>query len=325
MRVLAGDIGGTNLRLAIVDIDIETVQVLHERRFASKEFSGLAAAVQAFLADVADEPGRACFGIACPVVNGTCTATNLGWTIDVASLAAEIGIPRTRVINDLEAMGHGVPRLGAADLVTLQAGEPHERGAIALIGAGTGLGEAFLTWTDDGYLVHASEGGHVGFAATTSLERGLLRALGCEFGRVSIERVLSGPGLVNIYRYLLARGCAPEQERVHAEMQHDDPAAVIGRHALAGTDPLSTRALDLFVSVYGAHTGDVALTLMATGGLYVAGGIAPRILPKLRDGTFITAFRDKGRLSDVVARVPVHVIVNPRVGLIGAAVVAAHL
>jgi glucokinase len=325
MRVLAGDIGGTNARLAMVDIDVKAVRLLHERRFASRDFPGLAPIVRAFLADVADEPSRACFGIACPVVSGRCSATNLPWTIDVPSLAAEIGIPRTTVINDFHAVGYGVQRLSPADLVALQAGEPDERGVIALIGAGTGLGEAFLTWSGDGYRVHDSEGGHASFSARNDLEWGLLRALGSRLGHVSCERVLSGPGLVSIYRYLLASGCAEEQARVRTEMESDDPAAVIGRHALAGTDPLSTRALDIFASVYGAQAGNFALTVMATGGVYVAGGIAPRVVSRLRDGTFITAFRDKGRLSDVLARVPVHVIINPHVGLIGAAAVALHL
>lgn len=322
MRVLAGDIGGTSARLAIVDVDADATRVLYKRRFASKEFPGLAPIVEAFLRDVADLPDHACFGIACPVMNGRCSVTNLSWTIDAGALAVDIGISDTFVINDFEALGHAVPRLSSADLVTLQTGEPHNHGAMALIGAGTGLGETFVTWSRDGYEVHASEGGHTSFSPRNDLESGLLASLTSSFGHVSSERVVSGPGLLTIYQHLAAVGAAREQDGVRAEMERSDPAAVISGHALAGTDPLSERALDAFTSAYGAQAGDLALTVMATGGVYVAGGIAPRIMRKLRDGTFMKAFRDKGRLSDVLARLPVSIIVNPDVGLIGAASVA---
>jgi glucokinase len=325
MRVLAGDIGGTNARLAIVEVDATGVRLCHTQRFASKDFSGPAPIVRAFLADVADVPNRACFAIACPILDGKCNGTNLSWTVDVRTLAEEIGIPRTKIVNDLHAVGHGVRGLGPADLVTLQAGEPNERGTIALIGAGTGLGEAFVTRGGHAYEVHSSEGGHASFGATTERECGLLAALARKFGHVSAERVVSGPGLVSIYRYLADVGEAQEQARVRQRMEDADPSAVISEEGLAGTDHLSERALAMFVSAYGAQAGNLALTVMATGGVYVAGGIAPRIVPKLRDGTFMTAFRNKGRLSDVLARIPVNIIVNPHTGLIGAAMVAMHL
>lgn len=325
MRVLAGDIGGTSARLAIVDIDADAVRLVHTRRFASKDFPRLAPIVHAFLTNVADVPNRACFAVACPVIDGKCSATNLSWEIDVGELGEKIGIPRTEVVNDLHAVGHGVQRLSPADLVTLQTGEPNERGVIALIGAGTGLGEAFVTRSGDAYHVHSSEGGHTSFSAGTELEWGLNRSLATKFAHVSYERVVSGPGLVSIYRYLVEAGVAEEQASVRTQMEAADPAAVIATHALAGTDPLSERALEMFASAYGAQAGNLALTVMATGGVYVAGGIAPRIVPKLRDGAFMTAFLDKGRLSDVLARVSVDIIINPHVGLIGAAVVAMRL
>lgn len=322
MRVLAGDVGGTSTRLAIVDVDADDARLLYKRRFASTDFPGLAPIVRAFLTDVADTPGSACVGMACPVLNGQCNPTNLSWTVDTRTLALEIGIPRTEVINDIQAVGHAVPRLRSADLETLQTGEPTDGGPMALIGAGTGLGEAFVTSSGDAYQVHASEGGHTSFSARSDLEWGLRASLADTFGHVSSERVVSGPGLVSIYRYLAAIGKAEEQASVRAEMDRSDPAAVISGQALAGTDTLSAQALDMFASAYGARAGDLALTVMATGGVYVTGGIAPRIVPKLRDGTFMTAFRDKGRLSGILARVPVSVIVNPDVGLVGAAVVA---
>ena len=322
MSVLAGDIGGTSARLAIMEVDADATRVLYKRQFASRDFPGLAPVVQAFLRDVAHVPSHACFGIACPVMNGRCNVTNLSWTVDVRALAVDIGISHTFVINDFQALGHAVPRLSSADLATLQTGEPQDHGTMALIGAGTGLGETFVTWSRDGYQVHASEGGHTSFSPRNDLESGLLASLTNSFGHVSSERVVSGPGLLSIYRHLAAIGEAREQDSVRAEMERSDPAAVISGRALGGTDPLCVRALEVFTSAYGAQAGDLALTVMATGGVYVAGGIAPRILPKLRDGTFMNAFRDKGRLSDVLSRLPVSVIVNPDVGLIGAASVA---
>ncbi|MGH7444865.1 MAG: glucokinase, partial [Longimicrobiales bacterium] len=298
---------------------------VHKRRYKSRDFPGLAAIIRTFLEEVDEAPQRACFGIACPIVDGTCHATNLSWTIDIRALANDIGIPRTELINDLHAVGHGVQRLGAEDLVSLQDGEPDAQGVIGIIGAGTGLGVAFATPDGDDYNVYASEGGHTSFSARTDLEYGLLGALAARFGHVSAERVVSGPGLVSIYEYLAAASEVAEQPAVRAEMQDADPAAVISGHALAGTDELSQQALDVFASAYGTQAGNLALTVMATGGIYVAGGIAPRIVPKLRDGSFMTAFLDKGRLSDVLAEVPVRIIVNPAAGLIGAATVAAQL
>lgn len=325
MRVLVGDIGGTSARLGIVDIDAKAVRLIEQRRFASRDFDGLAPIVQAFLTGVEDVPDRACFAIACPVIDGKCSTTNLSWEIDVRALSDRIGIPRTDIINDLHAVGHGVQRLTPQDLVTLQAGEPQARGVVGVIGAGTGLGEAFVTWNNDAYLVHSSEGGHVSFAAQNELECRLRNWLASTVGHVSYEHIVSGPGLVRIYEFLVEGGEADEQAHVRVEMERDDPATVISRHALAHTDPLCERALDVFATAYGAQAGNLALTVMATGGVFVAGGIAPRIVPKLRDGAFMTAFRDKGRLSDVLARVPVKIITNPHVGLIGAAIAATRL
>ena len=325
MRVLAGDIGATSARLAIVEVDAVTPRLLHHSRYASRDYPGLAPIVEAFLGNVRDVPTRACFGVACPVTNGECRATNLSWTIDERSLAVEIGIPHTELINDLQAVGHGLPLLGAADVMTLQTGTSDDRGAIALIGAGTGLGQAFITRATGAYQVHPSEGGHTHFSAKNDLEWGLVRFLADPTRHVSTERVVSGPGLINIYRYLAATGEFDEQPNVRAELQSGDPAVVITEHALTRTDPLCTRALDVFVSAFGAQAGDLALTVMATGGVYVTGGIAPHILPKLLDGAFMTAFRNKGKLSDFLTRVPVSIILNPHVGLLGAAVFAIRL
>jgi glucokinase len=275
--------------------------------------------VRRFLDWTGERPERACFGIAGPVVDGECRTPNLPWTVSAHDLARDIGVPRTSIINDFVAAAHGVLCLSAADLVTLQAGTAAEHGTIALIGAGTGLGEGFLVWDGDRYRVHASEGGHADFAARDPASWELRRSLLDDGGHVSWERVLSGAGLAHLYRHLAASGFAPERAEMRQEMAAGEPAAAVTRHALAGDDPIAVEALEMFVSAYGAQAGNLALTVLATGGVYLAGGIAPRIVAKLRDGSFVTAFRNKGRLADLMGRIPVHVIVNPDVGLLGAA------
>jgi glucokinase len=319
MIVLAGDVGGTNARLALVELDGSRARMIQRQTYASRDHPGLAAIVRRFCADVASLPDRACFGIACPVVGDDCSTPNLPWTVNVRDLAAEIGIPRTTIINDFVAIGYGIELLGPTDLATLQVGSPTPHGAIALIGAGTGLGQGFLLWNGDHYLVLASEGGHGDYAPRGKLQSGLHQFLSEEFGRVSWERLLSGRGIVNAYRYLRGSGIAPERETVRREMELEDPAMVITRHALAGTDSLSDRALGLFCEILGAQAGNLALTVVSTGGVYLGGGIAPRIVERLKSGEFLAAFRDKGRLSELVSRIPVHVITSPHVGLLGAA------
>jgi glucokinase len=326
MKVLAGDVGGTTARLAIMEVGPgpDAVRTVREEHYPTRGAPGLAPIVLRFLVDVGTVPQHACFGIAGPVVDGECHTPNLPWTVNARVLGADIGIPHTEIINDFRAVGYGLSRLGPSDVVTLQHGEPDPRGTIALIGAGTGLGEGFLVWDGARYRVHSSEGGHVNFAARDDLEWGLRNALLDEYGHVSYERIVSGPGLARLYRHLADTGFAAEQLRVRREMQVEDPAAVVSRHALAGDDSLAVKALDLFVSAFGSQAGNLALTVLATGGVYLAGGIAPKIVGKLADGVFLDAFRRKGRLSDLAARIPVHVIVSADVGLVGAAVCAAE-
>jgi glucokinase len=324
VRVLAGDIGGTNARLAIVDVDGRRARVEGEQRFASQEAPGLAPIVQRYLRDAGRSLEWACFAVAGRVIDGVARTSNLPWTIDERELAATIGIAHTSVINDFDAVGHGLSLLGPKDVETLQEGEPIAHGPVALIGAGTGLGEAFLSWDGARYRVHPSEGGHAEFAARDQVEWALRRSLQDEFGRVSCERVVSGPGLIAIYRHLAAAGAVVENDAVRAEMGRQDPAAVIVQHGVDGTDPLCAAVLDRFTSLLGAVAGDLALTVLATGGVFVAGGIAPRIVTKLKRGPFLAAFRAKGRLAPFMLRVPVGVITNGSVGLLGAAAVAAE-
>ncbi|HEU5262676.1 MAG TPA: glucokinase [Gemmatimonadales bacterium] len=324
MIVLAGDIGGTNARLALVEVSDDAVRILREGRFPTRDSPGLGSIVLRFCGDAATRPNRACFGVPGPVVGEACEPPHLPWKLDASQLAAEIGIPTVQFINDFSAVGYGVERLGPGDLVTLQEGTPAPRGPIALLGAGTGLGEGCMIWDGERYQVYPSEGGHADFAARDALQWRLVEFLRTVHGRVSYDRVLSGPGLANIYRFLVSLGETPEQPSVRAEMTREDAAAVVTTHALAGTDPLCVQALHLFVSMYGAQAGNLGLTLFATGGVYIAGGIAPRIVDKLKDGTFLAAFRDKGRLSHLAAVLPVHVIVNPAIGVLGAAAAAAR-
>jgi len=324
MRVLVGDIGGTNARLAVADLAGGAPRIVKEQRYRSGDAPGLAPIVRRFLDGAGERIERACFGIAGPVVDGECRTPNLPWTVSARELARDISIPSTCIINDFVAAAHGVDCLGPGDLVTLQGGHPAEHGTIALIGAGTGLGEGFLVWDGTRYRVHASEGGHADFAASDEATWRLRSSLVDDSGRVSWERVLSGPGLARLYHHLAANSFAPEHLDLRREMEEDDPAAVVTGHALEGDDPISVKALEVFMAAYGAQAGNLALTVLATGGVYLAGGIAPRIVAKLGDGTFIRAFRNKGRMAELMERIPVHVIVSPDVGLLGAARAAAE-
>lgn len=322
MIVLAGDIGGTHARLALMDVGPRTLAILRRQDYSSHEYPGLAPIVQRFLEAGGPRPERACLGIAGPVIEQRARTSNLPWTVDATDLAQASGIGDIRLVNDFAAVGHAVERLGPGDVITLQQGLARKHGAIALIGAGTGLGEGFLVWDGARYRGYGSEGGHVTFAATNEIEWGLERFLRKDHDTVSYERVLSGAGITAIYRYLKGAGIAPEQTAVRAEMAREDPAAVVTRHALGNSDALCGQALDLFITVYGRHAGHLALTVLAGGGVYIAGGIAPRIIPRLSSGGFVAAFRAQGRLSDFAAAVPVHVIVNPDVGLVGSAAAA---
>ena len=322
MKVLAGDIGGTHARLAIVELG-DRARILAERTAPSQEVRSVAELVESFLAGQPERPSRACFGIAGPVVNGMVSGTNLPWTLDARELARSLRIPALRLINDFEAAAHAVSRLEQKDLLTLQQGERDPRGAIALIGAGTGLGEGFLVRAGSGFSVQASEGGHASFAPEDARGWELFQYLAARHGHVSWERVLSGPGLVAVFEFLAAGREWSGEQALRAELAREDKGAVISRHALAQSDPVAVAALDLFVDAYGAQAGNLALTVLATGGVYLAGGIARQIAPKLGDGSFMNAFLRKGRMAGLLARMPVQVILNPDVGLLGAAAAAA--
>jgi glucokinase len=317
--ILAGDIGGTNTRLALVDATDGGMRVLFEKTFPSRERTSLEAALEEFLSLHSTAFTRASFGIAGPVRNGRCEATNLPWVVDAKSVAKRLRLKRVGLINDLVANAHGIALLRGKDFVTLNKGARNARGNQALISAGTGLGEAGMLWDGRSHRPFASEGGHVDFAPRNRLEGELLDYLMKRHGRVSCERIVSGPGLVNAYRFFRDRGQGREPAWLAEELRVGDPAAVISQRALDGKSPVCVQALDLFVSVYGAQAGNLALTMMATGGVYLGGGIAPKILPKLKEPAFMNAFTAKGRLSPLLREIPVRVIMNPKTALLGAA------
>jgi glucokinase len=318
--LLAGDIGGTKSRLAIFADDAAPRQPLAEDVLPSDRFSGIEALIRAFLKRTKLTADRACFAIAGPVVNGRVAVTNLPWIAEAEAIRREFGFRSVCLLNDLAATARAVPRLEPQELNTLCPGEPAAAGAIAVIAPGTGLGEAFLTWDRTRRREHASEGGHADFAPGSPLETGLLRDLQKEWEHVSYERVCSGPGLWRIYRFLRSRRPSEEPAWFTARLaEAADPVPVLIEAALAERAGLCAQAVTLFCSILGAEAGNLALKTLATGGVYIGGGIAPRILPFLEEGPFLAAFRRKGRMADLLFRMPVHVILEPRAALIGAA------
>jgi len=323
--ILAGDIGGTKIVIGLFEQAGGRLQAVREETFPSKSYATLEAILDRFLGGGSRPALRsACFGVAGPVIEGKSKTTNLPWELDELTLEKSLQVPRVKLLNDLEAAAYGMLHLDPTDLSVLQPGLKRQ-GNIAVIAAGTGLGQAILYWDGAHHHPLASEGGHADFAPHTDLEMELLIYLRREFGHVSCERLLSGPGLFNIYRFLRDSGYATEPEWLRQRIAQGDPGTVISQIGLAGEHPLCTRALDLFCSVYGAEAGNLALKAFAVGGVYVAGGIAPKILPRLQDGTFIHAFTDKGRLSDLMRSIEVKVTLNPRAPLIGAAHYALRL
>ena len=299
--------------------------MIAHRTLRSRDYPHLEAIVKEFLADQRVGPGRACFGVAGPIVDGHCAATNLPWRIDEHTVKRTVGLRSVTLLNDLEAMAYGIHTLPETAFALLNRGQAQRAGTIAVIAAGTGLGEAALVWGGRHYRAVASEGGHADFAPRNALEVELLRYLSKRFDHVSYERILSGPGKVNLYRFLKDTGRGREPAWLAARLAVKDPSPVISEMALNGRSRLCTSALDLFVSIYGAEAGNLALKFLARGGVYVGGGIAPTILPKLRDGTFLRAFTDKGRLAPLLSRLPVRVILEEKTALYGAASYAAHL
>ena len=329
--ILGGDVGGTKTNLGLFESADGRLRLVRSDKLVSAEFPSLAALAQRFLREHPGAPVEAaCFGVPGPVVGNRARTPNLAWEIDGARIAAETGIPRILLVNDLVATAEGIPLLDEDELAVLYRGAPEgpaPEGNRALIAAGTGLGMALLPRIGGRWVPVPSEGGHADFAPRNEEEIGLLRYLRERFGRVSVERVVAGPGLFNVYNYLRDSQYGPESPHVRDALAHGkDPARVIGEAALAEPGRscgLCSKALEMFVAAYGAAAGNLALTGTATGGVYLGGGIAPKILPRLTDGLFLQTFLAKGRFVPYLERIPVRVILNDRAAMLGAAWLAA--
>ncbi len=318
--ILAGDIGGTNSRLALYEVTSDGVlRRVDEARLPSRGSASLEDVLDTFLAQRRPRLAAAGFGLPGPVKGGRVVTTNLPWVVEQARLSAHLQLEHVCLLNDIEAFSHGLPGLEESDFFVLNPGEPGAHGNRAVIAAGTGLGEAGLFWDGRRHHPFATEGGHADFAPVDELQFGLLRFLQERHGRVSWERVVSGPGLLNVHEYLrdVARVAAPAS--LPREVIDDDPAATIANAALARACPLAARAIDLFLQLYGAEAGNLALKMMALGGLYLGGGIAPKLLVKLQEPTFMQAFLAKGRMRRLVESIPVRVVLRGGTGLLGAA------
>ncbi len=317
--ILTGDIGGTKTHLALWRAGVAGLQPFAGRIYRTADYPSLEALCAEFLMDL-PKPDALCFGVPGPVIEGRSHATNLAWTIEQPALTAAFGNAPVRLMNDLEATAYGVLHLKLDEAVTLQAGARPVAANMAIAAAGTGLGEAALVNDRGRYVAVATEGGHCDFAPRGAEQIELMKFIATEFGHASYERVLSGPGLMNIYRFLRASRGDPEPGWLRAEFESgEDPAAVVSQAALAGRDPRCVHALELFVAIYGAEAANLALKVLAMGGVWLGGGIAPKILPMLQRGEFVRAFTDKGRLGEVLRRIEVRVVMNQAAALLGAA------
>lgn len=346
-QLLAGDTGGTKTVLLLAELQHNKaghskagtkLKSLYEARYVSAEFTDLVPMVRKFLTEAeaalgkAPKPQKGCFSIAGPVVNNTCNLTNLSWLLDGERIQQELDLERVQLVNDFAAVGYGIAGLDPSDLCLLQEGEPQEDAPIAIIGAGTGLGQGFLIQHNGEYRVYPSEGGHTDFAPRDELEFQLLKYLRdkLNLNRISVERVVSGMGIAAIYQFLRDREYVSESPEIAEAIRtwereagkgekSIDPAAVIAKAAAAGSDRLSKETMERFVSLYGAEAGNLALKLLPFGGLYIAGGVAAKNLPLMKSGIFIEAMTDKGRMRPLMERIPVRLILNQNVGLLGAA------
>ncbi|MDX1387942.1 MAG: glucokinase [Acidobacteriota bacterium] len=323
--ILAGDVGGTKTLLGLFTWLNGRPHPVREAAYPSQESPSLEAIIEKFLAEGSQTVHRCAVGVAGPVVEGKSHVVNLRWPVAEKTLARALGTPNVRVLNDLEATAWGIPVLPASKLVNLTPGLRPRRGNAALIAAGTGLGTALLFWDGEKHVPSAGEGGHQSFAPRDDLEIDLLRYLRERLDRVSVERIVAGPGFSVIYQFLIDSGRGKESPLMTRRLAEGDPNAAVSEAGVTGDDPVAERAVDIFVSLYGAVAGDLALVGRATGGVFVGGGIAPKILAKLRMGKFLESFRSKGRLSPLLEAIPVKVIVEPRTALLGAAAAAASI
>lgn len=319
---LAGDVGGTKTFLGLFRETGGKLREIRSETFASAGHGSFELMVRAFLSRGREKPRRVVVGVAGPVVDGRSRIVNLKWPVDEGRLARAVGTKSVRVLNDLEATGWGIGRLPAKKIANLTPGLRPHKGTAALIAAGTGLGMCALVWDGTRHVPLAGEGGHQDFAPRNDLEIDLLRHFQTLHERVSVERIVAGPGLSEIYRFLVASGRERRDSALEARFEVEDPNAAVSEAGVAATSPAASRAVEIFVSLFGAVAGNLALVVKATGGLWIGGGIAPKILPALKRGPFLESFRDKGRLRPLLESIPVKVILEPRTALLGAAAYA---
>lgn len=316
--ILAGDIGGTKTHLALFEMTDE-LKLMASEKYVSHQYENLSKIVEIFLAAHRMAVKKACFGVAGPVQNGKCQATNLPWVIDSRDLSRDLKTPNVWLINDLESIGYGLLCLKPDELYVLNQGNPHAIGNAALIAAGTGLGEAGLYWDGASHRPFACEGGHADFGPRNELEIDLLRYLRKKFDHVSYERLVSGPGIYNIYRFLVDSGLEEEPAWLREKFVKEDPPKVITEVGLKKQCRTCERALEWFISIYGSEAGNLALKLFSVSGVYIGGGIAPKILKAMQSTTFVSAFIDKGRFASFLSKIPVKIVLNDNAGLLGAA------
>ncbi len=323
--ILAGDVGGTKTLLGLFRHAAGRLRAVREASFPSQESPSLESIVERFLAAGREKVHACAVGVAGPVLRGRSQVVNLAWPVEARRLARAVGLPEAHVLNDLEATGWGLRQLPPGKLLNLTPGLRPRPGNAALLAAGTGLGTTILFWDGEAHRPAAGEGGHQNFAPRDADEIALLGRLLERWKRVSVERVVSGSGFSVLYDFLVESGRADESDQMRRLLEDaEDRNAAISSAGLRGIDPVAARTLRWWVSLYGAAAGDLALVARAVGGVYVGGGIAPKILPALKDGTFLDAFRDKGRLAPLLHKIPVRVILEPRAALLGAAAHAAR-
>ncbi len=325
MTILAGDIGATKTVLGLFEQGPVRPEMTRTATYSSQSYESLESIISEFMFARNESVDSACFGLPGPVLRGECKTTNLKWIVSAETLKIYLNTPKVALVNDLVATAIAAPRLFENEYAVLNTGESDATGALGIVAPGTGLGMALMIWTGSSFQPLASEGGHVDFAPTDQTQVSLLEHMMNKFGRVSIERIAAGPGLLEIFNWLCLHADCVYASLAHEINSADNPSELISTHAFESKNFLCNQALDVYVSILGSICGNLALTAMTTGGIYLGGGVSPKILPKLLQGDFLKAFTNKGRFSELMGSIPVKIILNDRAALVGASIRAAQM